>query len=87
MRYNQKYAAGWFRRLAEALGKDIAEGDNFYKVGAWKLDYNPIYGGAIIEEIFNKGRAVSRPLTEYRLKPFEFGVMCSAIIQAIVRSR
>ena len=82
MRYTGKYAEGWFRRLAEGLGRDIAEGDNFYKVGAWVLDYNATYGGGVIEEIVNRGRGVTRPLTDYRLKPFEFGVMCQAILKS-----
>mgnify|MGYP001615882592 CR=1 FL=1 len=81
MGYTRKYAEGWFRRLAEGLGKDIAEGDNFRKIGAWELDYNSVYGGAIIEEVCNEGRGMTRPLIEYRLKPFEFGVMCQAILK------
>ena len=83
MRYTRKYAEGCFRRLAEALGKDIAEGENFYKIGAWELSYNPIYGGAIIEEIVNSSRGVTRPLVEYRLPPWEFGVMCQAAIKVV----
>jgi len=81
MRYTGKYAEGWFRRLAQVLGKDITEGSHF-KVGSWVLDYNPTYGGAIIEEIINEQGGVTRPLTESRLKPYEFGVMCQAIINS-----
>ena len=82
MRYTRKYAEGWFRRLSEGLGKDIAEGDNFCKIGAWELNYNAIYGGATVEEICNQYRGVTRPLTEHRLRPFEFGVMCQAILKS-----
>mgnify|MGYP001567468373 CR=1 FL=1 len=82
MRYTQKYAEGWFKRLAESLGKDIAEGDNFHKIGAWEFSYNALYGGAIVEEVNNESRGITHPLTEYRLKPFEFGVMCDAIIKS-----
>lgn len=82
MRYTQKYAEGWFRMLAACLGKDVAEGNNFYKVGAWELDYNALYGGAIINEICNPGRGITHPLTSYRLRPREFGIMCQAIINS-----
>ena len=79
MKYTREYEE-WFVRLAAALGKDIAEGANHLKIGAWLLDYNPT--GVVISEIVDAGGGVTHPLTDYRLHPFEFGVMCGAVIKA-----
>jgi hypothetical protein len=65
------------------MGKTIAEGNNYLKVGAWRFNYDAAYGGGVIEEIINEGGAITHPLTEYRLKPWEFCVMCWAIIKAL----
>ncbi len=83
MSYTKKNADRAFRRLAQALGKDVAEGDNFYKVGAWELSYNSIYGGCVIEEIVNEGRGITHPLIPDRMHPYEFCLMCEAIIKAM----
>ena len=83
MVFRKKHAEGWFRRLAGVMGKEIVEGDNYLKVGAWRFDYSTGYGGAVIEEIDNEGGGVTRPLGDSRLKPWEFGVMCEAVISAV----
>lgn len=44
----------------------------FNDVGALELDYNPVYGGYVIDRIENDGGAVSCPFTEYRLPAFAF---------------
>jgi len=80
MRYTGEYADRWFRELAQTLGKDVAEGNDRLKVGAWRLDFNSCYGGGVIEEIYNESGGVTRPLTDHRLSPWNFGVMCQVVI-------
>lgn len=66
------------KRLADSMGKRFGKcwkrknGRNVAKVGCWELDYNSIYGGAIITEIHNESGGITHPFGEGRLKPFEF---------------
>jgi len=57
------------RVLAEALGKSVS--DDPYAVGAWRINHNPIYGGAVIEEVVDESGSVIRPFGE-RSPPREF---------------
>lgn len=81
-RYTRKHAENAFARLVNILGTpkgpiwSTVNGRNVAKVGALQLDYNPIYGGCIVEQICNEGGAVTHPLGELRLSPFEF---CQAV--------
>ena len=54
-----------FEMLAEACGRHIAKKHN--DVGGWTLDYNPIYGGYVIEEIMNEGGGVKHPFFSTRM--------------------
>lgn len=66
------------RQFARAMGRSTVvwkrnEDGNGYtaNVGAWFLDYNPTYGGYVIQEMFNDGGAVALPLTENRMSGSE----------------
>lgn len=69
-RYTIKDAEEYFERLVRAKGKRIAKSYN--DVGAWRLDYNPTYGGVVIEEIINEQGGVDMPLGYSRQSPREF---------------
>ncbi len=68
------------QRLAERLGKpqgpawtrDEKTGRNTARVGVWELDYNPIYGGYVVEEIHNEAGGICRPLGDTRMKGEQF---------------
>src|SRR5439155_4522318 len=49
---------------------------NRARVGAWALDYNPIYGGFVIEEMYNEGGGVSQPFGSMRRGARDF---CDAV--------
>jgi hypothetical protein len=55
----------------------VREGNaNRARVGAWSLDYNPIYGGYVIHEMGNVGGGVSEPFGGMRRNAREF---CDAV--------
>ena len=58
MRMTAKGVQGLFEHFAHACGKRVSK--NFNDVGAWGLDYNPVYGGVVIYEVANTGGAQSR---------------------------
>lgn len=80
-RKTQKDAVICAKRIANTLGKKFGncwkrvDGKNVADIGCWNLDYNPTYGGAVIEEIMSEGGGVDNPLGMRKLKPSEF---CSA---------
>jgi hypothetical protein len=49
-------------------------------VGAWMLDYNPVYGGFVIHQMGNEGGGVSCPMGHTRKPAREF---CEAVRFAI----
>jgi len=78
-RYTKKDAMRCAKSFASVIGKKqvgdcwkVVNGKNVAKIGCWEVDYNPIYGGAIITEIHNAGGGITHPLGEGRLRPFEF---------------
>ena len=77
-RYTRKDAERCAIRLAETLGKKIGKcwikknGKNVAIIGCWDLDYNPTYGGAVIEEIINVGGGVTHPFGSRRMKADSF---------------
>jgi hypothetical protein len=88
MRFTRTDAEGAFQRLAEALHKPTdcwIEGGKA-RVGAWRLDYNPTYGGAVIEEMMNEGGGVRRPLGDYRMSPREFYYAVRMSLDALRKS-
>lgn len=63
----------------KALGRKLWERvgpENVAYVGAWTLDHNSIYGGYVIEEIYNTGGGVSQPFGSMRRTAREF---CDAV--------
>ena len=64
--------------LARKLGKKFGNcwkrknGKNVAIKGCWKIDDNTIYGGSVIEEIFNEGGGVDHPFGPQRRKPKNF---------------
>lgn len=90
MRYTDKDCKKWAKDLADILGKKFDDycwteenGKNKAIVGCWRLSYNPIYGGCVIEEIVNEAGGASRPLGE-RLPPREFVNAVNFAIKAIM---
>ena len=67
-----------FERLCEMLGRPIEawrkdeHGKTKAVIGAWYLDWNPPYGGVIINEMVNEGGGVKNPMGNLRMKPAEF---------------
>ena len=84
-RYTYKDAEKCFERLLSALGKRRARA--YSDVGGWTLDYNPIHGGVIIEEIANTGGGVHHPIGEGRLTPKEFCYTVNFTIRALEAMR
>jgi hypothetical protein len=46
--------------------------EKYNDVGGYRLDYNPIYGGYVIERIESTGGGISCPFGHGRLKASEF---------------
>lgn len=80
-KYTRKDAELAFGRLCEVLGKRPATAYN--DVGAWTLDYNPIYGGAVVEEVINDGGGITQPLGSTRCTPREFCLRVNFLIRAL----
>lgn len=74
-RYTKTDAREALERLANHLGKRITRFDHTPEdIGSWYLDYNSIYGGAVIHEVVSSGYGVKT--LGSRMKPYEF---CQAI--------
>ncbi len=77
-RTSKKDLGGCASRLAKDLGKKYGKcwvrknGKTQAVVGCWEVDYNPTYGGAVIQEIVSKGGGVRQPFGSMRRKPREF---------------
>jgi hypothetical protein len=82
-RYTRKDIQNCGRRLAQAVGHEFgdeksgcyektAEGRFKSKEGCLRVDYNPTYGGSIIEQIVGEAGGVTHPFGEGRLKGYEF---------------
>ena len=70
VRYTIKEAEKCFEMLLKVKGKRKARSYN--DVGAWRLDYNPTYGGIVIEEINNSTGGVGNPMGYRRRSPRDF---------------
>lgn len=73
-RYTRKDAQAAFERLIAALGGRVATTWN--DVGAYRLDYNGIYCGYVVERVTSEGGSVTRPLGDQRRTAREF---CDAV--------
>jgi hypothetical protein len=98
-RYTRKDAEKAFKRLAEEFGKptghyrevaegetsNMADGQKFSTIpGGWVLDYNPTYGGCVVEELSpNPGETwITQPFGSTRRSPREFCQMVNDMIRA-----
>lgn len=90
-RYTIKDAERAFERLATVLDKGTEqwvkdperESGSRAVIGAWALDYNPIYGGCVITEICNVNGGITHPMGDSRRTPREFCAMVRFAIDAI----
>ncbi len=80
-KYTFKDAEQCFENLLRTLGRHRARSYN--DIGGWKLDYNPTYGGVVIEEIVNEGGGITHPLIPTRLTPREFCQTVNFTIHAL----
>ena len=92
-RYTEKDAVRCAQELADVLGMEFGKTlsdchtEKGAKVGCWLLSYNPIYGGAVIEEIISEGGARDRPFGETRRSPREFCDAARFAITAVALDR
>ena len=68
-RITDKMVRSLFVHFTHASGHRIAR--DYKDVGGWRLDYNGVYGGYVIEQIFNSSGAVSQPFGSSRRKAQE----------------
>ena len=73
-RYTKRDAQNAFARLMNATGNRPAASHK--DVGGWVLDYNGIYGGYVVHQMFNDGGAISDPFGSRRRNAREF---CDAV--------
>jgi hypothetical protein len=83
-RYTRKDIQNCGRRLAQAVGhefgddmsgcyeKQQVDGKWKPKEGCLRVDYNPTYGGSIVEQMVGEQGGVQHPFGEGRLKGYEF---------------
>jgi len=77
-RVTKKDVGGCASRLADDLGKKFGgcwvrkNGKLQSIVGCWEVDYNPTYGGAVIQEMVNVSGGVHQPFGPMRRKPGDF---------------
>lgn len=80
-RYTHKDAERALERLAASTGHRIATSYN--DIGAWTLDYNPIYGGCVVHEPMNESGGVTCPFGMERQTPRVFCAMANFAIRAM----
>jgi hypothetical protein len=85
MATSKSQVSGLFAHLARACGRRVATA--FNDVGAWGLDYNPVYGGYVIYEVANEGGAQHHPFGSERHKAAPFWYMMRFALTAIERCR
>ena len=63
----------------------LHEGGKFYTIpGGWALDYNPTYGGCVIEELAPDGGTwITQPFGSERCSPREFVAKVNTAITAL----
>lgn len=77
-RITKKQVKGIFELVCMDLGIPFKEvwrqkdGKNTAIIGAWYLDYNPVYGGYVINEMVNEAGGVTCPLGYNRMPTREF---------------
>jgi hypothetical protein len=73
-RYTKRDAQAAFARLLLACSR--REAASYQDVGSWTLDHNGIYGGYLVNEIFNEQGAITCPFGYQRRTAREF---CDAV--------
>lgn len=76
-RYTKKEIQCVFESLCKIMGKTPG-----YKVGNWCLDYAPLYGGYVIEEILEKG-GIQHPFSSDRRSGSEMYLSMTMVIRAM----
>lgn len=79
--YTRKDAVKAFERLVKTIGGRVATSYN--DVGAYRLDWNPTYGGGNIELVCSVSGGVSQPFGPQRHNAREFCDMVRFAIDAI----
>lgn len=89
-RITRKQVEHAFCLLAKSMGKSTgpawsksSDGRNMGNVGVWMLDYNPVYGGYVIEEMDNEAGGVSQPFGATRRSARDFVSACNFAMDAI----
>lgn len=84
MRTTKHEVVAVFGRLVKAMGGKVAE--SYKDVGGYELDYNPTYGGYVINRISNESGAVDCQFGMGRLHAREFVSACHFAI-AVLREK
>lgn len=84
-RYTRKDAIAAFVRLIKAIGGRVAT--DYNDVGAYRLDWNPTYGGGNIERIYNTRGGVTRPFGARRLNAKEFCLACQFTLDVLAEAQ
>lgn len=69
MRTNKSAVEGMFRIFIKTYGGRVAK--SAFDHGAFRLDYEPCYGGYVIEKISDDSTGVSHPFGSDRRRPTE----------------
>jgi len=69
-RTTKKQVEAKFERFINSIGGRIAK--DYKDVGGYQLDNQPIYGGYVIQRIFNDSGAIDHPFGQIRRKASEF---------------
>lgn len=69
-RYTKRDAQQAFARLMQATGNRPAT--SYKDVGGWVLDYNGIYGGYVVHQMFNENGATAEPFGGKRRNARDF---------------
>ena len=77
-RYTRKDAERQFERLIKAIGGRVAK--SYDDHGAYRLDWNIVYGGGGVERVSKESTGVSQPFCATRKNAREF---CDAVHFAI----
>ncbi len=77
-----------FAAVAKAYGRSTDPWGEYKKtrkatVGAWSLDYNPHYGGWVIEEIHSEAGGVTTPFGDRRLSTSQFYQALWMVLRAL----
>jgi hypothetical protein len=84
-KYTRKDAEAAFDRLIKAIGGRIATSYN--DVGAYRLDWNGVYGGGNIEQITSESGGVRQPFGAQRRNAREFCDSVRFAVDALEQAR